>query len=398
MHERINTDCLSGHILYKILWDLRFILFIGRDIVEAFRLSLREYPLVQRSGFGLEMDDPVYLLGILEEVGILKKGQMLSEENACSFHINQVICDESISSIQDALCAAVSSSSHFPEDGSIISFQFCQQKEVHFTRQIPGTNFEFPHNGVIFAEKLFRANMFITYKIKHYLVVHCVGEAFFLSNSLSTSQCGHFLPETREIPETEAMELFRAHAHTIVFECVGNVFPPQASSASDHWVPQPPPQASCAQVGWVPSPPPLPPQCASGPWGPPPAFPPPPPQCASGPWAPPPSQLPQCASVASVAPVPQPPARYKFDYSSGKFTTNRIYTCPINHTTTGQWEYTYYVCKDVIFTAKGSMKKDGRWDETIYKYNDESLIRLMLQERLKEAYNKFISEKSSSLE
>ena len=75
MHERINTDCLSGHILYKILWDLRAGLFVGRDIVEAFRLSLREYHLVQSStiDFEKDMDDIGYLLGLLEddEVGIL---------------------------------------------------------------------------------------------------------------------------------------------------------------------------------------------------------------------------------------------------------------------------------------------------------------------------------------
>lgn len=251
MHERINTNCLSGHILYKILWDLRCGLFVGRDIVEAFRLSLREYPVFQRNMSETGMDDPSYLLWLLEddEVGILRKGPILSE-TGCSFLINEVQGENPVSSIHEALCASVASPSPVPEDGSIISFQLCQQKgNGRFTRQILGTDFEFPHDGVILAGKLLRPTMFIIYISQYYLIVLCVGEAFFLSNSLSASQCGHFLPETREISEQEAMELFRTQAHTIVFECIRDV-------------PPPPYPHSCAFDDCVP--PPLPIPCSSG--------------------------------------------------------------------------------------------------------------------------------------
>ena len=240
MHERINTDCLSGHILYKILWDLRAGLFVGRDIVEAFRLSLHDYPVFQRTIQETSMDDPILLLSILEELEIIRKGPILSE-TGCSFHIHEVRGENPAPSIQDALCASVSSPSHFPEDGFIISFQFCQQRgNGPFTGQTLGIDFEFPRNGVILAGKLLRPKMFIIYTSQHYLVVLCVGESFFLSNSLSASNCGHFLPETREISEKEAMDLFRTQAHTIVFECVGDV---------------PPPPLPCEQVAWIPSPP-----------------------------------------------------------------------------------------------------------------------------------------------
>lgn len=267
MHERINIDCLSGHILYKILWDLRCGLFVGRDIVEAFRLSLRDYPGFQRTIQKTSMDDPILLLSILEDVEIIRKGPILSQ-TGCSFHIHEVRGDNPASSIQEALCASVSSPSSVTENDSIISFQFCQQRgNGLFTGQTLGTDFKFPHDGVILNGKLLRPKMFIIYTSKHYLVVLCVGEAFFLSNSLSASQCGHFLPETLEISETDAMELFRTQAHTIVFECVGNFLPPpiQPPSVSDTWFLPPPPQASSAQVAWFPPPPPPPAPSASGP-------------------------------------------------------------------------------------------------------------------------------------
>lgn len=285
MHERINTDCLSGHILYKILWDLRCGLFVGRDIVEAFRLSLREYPSVQRNMSENGMDDPNCVLVILEDLGILRKGPILSE-TGCSFHIHEVRGENPASSIQEALCASVSSPSPVPEVGSIISFQFCQQRgNGRFTAQTLGTDFKFPHDGVILNGKLLRPKMFIIYNSKHYRVVLCVGEAFFLSNSLSASQCGHFLPEKREIFEKEAMELFRTQAHTIVFECVGNYLPPpiQPPSVSDTWFPPPPPPAPCAQVALIPSPPQ--------------------PQCAQVAWVP--SPPPRSASCVKVSPYPK---------------------------------------------------------------------------------------------
>lgn len=285
MHERINTDCLSGHILYKILWDLRCGLFVGRNIVEAFRLSLLEYPSVQRNMSENGMDDPNCVLVILEDLGILRKGPILSE-TGCSFHIHEVRGENSAPSIQEALCASVSSSSPVPEVGSIISFQFCQQRgNGLFTGQTLGTDFEFPHDGVILNGKLLSPKMFIIYTSQHYLVVLCVGDAFFLSNSLSASQCGHFLPETREISEKKAMELFRTQAHTIVFECVGNYLPPpiQPPSVSDTWFPPPPPPAPCAQVALIPSPPQ--------------------PQCAQVAWVP--SPPPRSASCVKVSPYPK---------------------------------------------------------------------------------------------
>jgi hypothetical protein len=268
MQERINTDCLSGNILWNILCDLRERLFVRRDDVEAFRLSLRECPLVQRSKSDFEqgMDDFSYLLGLLEddEVGILRKGPIFSH-TGCSFHVHESTAVKH-ASIQEALCASVSSPSPVPENGSIISFEFCKQKNQknqknnRSTTQILGTDFEFPRNGVILGVKLLRPKMFIIYKSQHYLVVLCVGESYFLANSISASQCGHFLPEMREISEQEAMELFRTQAHTIVFECVGNAYAPpiQPPSAQSDWVPPPPPPAPCAQSDWVPPPPPPP--------------------------------------------------------------------------------------------------------------------------------------------
>lgn len=266
MHERINTDCLSGYILYKILWDLRAGLFVGRDIVEAFRLSLQEYPLVQRSksDFEKSMDDFTYLLGLLEdnEVGILRKDGPMLSHTGCSFHVHESIAVKH-ASIQEALCASMKSPSPVLQDCSIISFQFCQQKTQKgdkFTRQTLGTDFEFPCDGIIVNGKLFRPKMFIIYIYgeKHYLVVLCIGESYFLANSLSAFQCGHFLPEMREISEQEAMGLFRTQVHTIVFECIGNAYapPPLVPSTQVAQVPPPPPQVPCASGPLVPSPPP----------------------------------------------------------------------------------------------------------------------------------------------
>ena len=310
MHKRINTNCRSGHILYKILWDLRARLFVGRDIVEAFRRSLEEYNIVQRSSksnFEQEMDDFGYLLSILEddEFKILRKDSILSH-TGCSFHVHEST-EFKHASIQDALCASVSFPSPVPEDGSIISFQLCQQKGDKFTHQTLGTGFEFPHNGVILGGKLLRAKMFIIFKSKHYLVVLCVGESYFLANSLSASQCGHFLPEMTVLSEEEAMELFRTQAHTIVFECIGNAyapptqppsevarfFPPPHACASGHWVPPPPPPACRAQNGWFPPPsPPAP--CAQYGW-----VSPPPASCAEVVRFLPPPQA-ACAQVSQV--------------------------------------------------------------------------------------------------
>ena len=257
MHERINTDCLSGHILYKIVWDLRSRLFVGRDIVEAFRLSLQEYPDVRRTLTQTGMDDPNCGLVILEEVGILRKGPSLSL-TGCSFHIHEVLGGNPAQTIQEALYTSVTHHSPVPDDGSIVSFQFCQQRgrNGRFMGQTLGTDFGFPHNGVVLVGKLLKVRMFIIFTSQHYLVVLCVGEAFFLSNSLSASQCGHFLPETREISEEEAMRLFRTQAHTIVFECVGDVPPPPLPCEQGHWVPPLPQHVHCVQDPWVPPPPP----------------------------------------------------------------------------------------------------------------------------------------------
>jgi len=261
---------------------------VGRDIVEAFRLSLQEYPDVRRTLTQTGMDDPNCVLVMLEDLGILRKGPILSV-TGCSFHIHEVLGGNTAQTIQEALYTSVSSPSPVPVNGSILSFQFCQQRgDGRFMGQTLGTHFEFPHNGVILAGKLLKVRMFIIFISQHYLVVLCVGEAFFLSNSLSASQCGHFLPETREISEQEAMEMFERQAHTIVFECVGNVPPPPAPCASGPWFPPPPPLPPCAQVA--------------------PALPPPPPAPrAQVDRALPPPPLPPCAQVDRALLSPPPP-------------------------------------------------------------------------------------------
>jgi hypothetical protein len=303
MHNWVNTHILAGYILNQILFRLRNNLFVGRSIVEAFRLSLREYSLGEQV-----MDDLGLLISFLENAKIIKKGPMLSEAG-CSFHINEVRCREPSNSIQDALCASMSSPLPFLENGSIISFQFFQQTEKgNLTHKTLGTNFEFPFDGVFVHGKLLRPRMFIIYQAQCFLVVLCVGESFFLTNILSASKCGHFLPETREISEEEAKVLFRTQAHTIVFECVGDVPQPQASCASDPLIPQSQPQVPCVSSGCVPSPPPPQVPGASGHWVPPPQQQVPSVQVA---WALPPtpsSLLPVCgAQVAQHLPPPPPP-------------------------------------------------------------------------------------------
>ena len=296
-YTRIRTDCFAGYILYKVLRELRTRLFVGRDLVDAFRLSLEEYPKIRGIiEFG-EMDDPILLLSLLEEVGILTKGPIFSKIG-CSFILNEYKLEGQppVSSIQDAMIYSYANNSQgspVPENGSILSLQLCQQRPNQpFTKQILGTELEFPHDGVSLMGKLLRLKMFIIYHSRHYLVVLCVGEAFFLSNSLSASQCGHFLPETREISKQEAMRLFKEQAHTIVFECVGDVPQSQASSASGHLVPQSQPQVPCVSSGYVPPPPPPLASCA---------------QVAQAlPPTPPPQQFP-CANVAQAF-QPPPPA------------------------------------------------------------------------------------------
>lgn len=358
MHERINIDCLSGHILYKILWDLLFGLFVGRDIVAAFRLSLQEYPSVQRNMSENGMDDPNCVLVILEDLGILRKGPILSV-TGCSFHIHEVRGENPVSSIQEALCASVSSPSPVLEDGSIASFQFSQQRggNGRFMGQTLGTDFKFPHNGLILAGKLLIPKMFIIYTSEHYFVVLWVGEAFFLSNSLSASNCGHFLPETREISEAEAMDLFITQAHTIVFECVGNVPPPPVSCASGPWFLPPPPPAPCVSSGCVP-PPPIQVHCAQDHWVP---SPPPP--------AP-------CAQVAQTLPPPPQAADVQVAHSVQKLNmtdVDMIYTeCKWFLNTKGR-QGIQLATGDIIGSGKTCQYKFG---ESVFSSKDELEIAL----------------------
>jgi len=370
MHERINTDCLSGHILYKILWDLRAGLFVGRDIVEAFRLSLQEYPLVQRSksDFEKSMDDVGYLLGLLEdhEVGILKQGPILSN-TGCSFLVHESIAVEH-ASIQEALCASVSSPSPVPENRSIILFQLCQQKSTPlFTGQHLGTNYEFPRDGVILAEKFLRPKMFIIYKSQHYLVVLCVGDSYFLANSRSAFQCGHYLPEMREISREEAMELFRTQAHTIVFECIGNAYAPPTQPRSE-------------QSGLVP---PHPTPCASGPLVTSPAFPPLPP-------------LAHCEQVAQPLQHPHllhaPCVNHKEKLSDSRFLPF-LFDYGIFRTETKGfkkfWSYSYEVRSDLTFMISGECDEQaGSYSE--YELNGTNFLFTMLKIKIQTEYYKFI--------
>jgi hypothetical protein len=242
----------------------------------------------------------------------------------------------------------VSSPSPVPENGSIVSFQFFQQRggNGRFMGQTLGTNFEFPHDGVFLAGKLLRPKMFIIYTSQHYLVVLCVGESFFLSNSLSASQCGHFLPETREISEQDAMELFRTQAHTIVFECVGNFWPPPIQpypSVSDTWFPPPPP-AQCAPDHWVPSPPPPVP----------------------------------CAQVAQALPQSEP----TFSFNDGRFEHQKGF--PLS-----RWTYTYDRNGTVCFKAEGTFQ-DEQYSERKYFYNGREYCRFLIQTVLRDACVEFL--------
>jgi hypothetical protein len=68
---------------------------------------------------------------------------------------------------------------------------------------------------------------------RHYLSILCIGKSFFLTNSLSGQNEGHFLPDTKELSLDKAMDLFTRQAYAIVFECVEDV-------SSPAFVPQPP--------------------------------------------------------------------------------------------------------------------------------------------------------------
>ena len=217
MWRRINTNTLSGYILYKIVFELRSRGFVGRDIIEAFRFSLREYSIT-RGGNDLErgLNDPNEVLGLLEECTILLRGPMFSDIGGCSFVVNETRVNENhFNNVQDAVCASISDSG-VPIEGSILSFQLCLQKL--------GTQMPFPFDGIVVRGKLLRVKMFYIFRAQHYEVVFCVGDTFIRANSLSASINGHFLPVMTEISENEAMRLFRECAHTIVFSCDGDAF------------------------------------------------------------------------------------------------------------------------------------------------------------------------------
>ena len=368
MHELINTDCLSGHILYKILWELRCRLFVNRDIVEAFRLSLLEYPIFQRSksNFKNEMDDFGYLLSLFEddEIQILnKKTEPSFSCTGCSFHIHESIREQSCSSIQEALCASVLSNFNVPENGSIISFQFCQHKSDHFKKQTLGTMYDFPHDGIVLAGKLLRPKMFIIYNSQHYSVVLYVGETFFLTNSLSASLCGHFLPETCEISPYDAMLLFRNHTHTIVFECCGDAPQQPAPCADVAWFFPPPQPAPCADVAWF--------------------FPPPPPApCAD---VVPNHESPtSCANVETILQQPAPYPSFKFEWNYLKCSI------PIGIKLDGNWKYSCVISSTCTFTADGTFyTRDIHCDRT-YVYNSHEFCKFTIQTALKEAYDEFV--------
>ena len=275
-HILINVYSLSGFILYKVIRDLRFRLFVGRNDIEALRLALQreyttEYLTKTRNPNGnfdfLKMEnEPCDFLTILQDMGILHNSILFSN-TGCRFYVHERLNDgKPNESIQKAVCKSLNCKLDRLSSGTCFSFQFFQQFSRASKSQSVGTTHSFPHNGIIVDGKLFLPKMVVLHHSHHYIVMLCVGDSFFLTNSLSAQNEGHFLPETHKLSEDEAMRLFKTQSHTIVFVCVGNAYAPpiQPPCAQSDWVPPPPPppQVPSAQSDWV-SPPPPPAQCES---------------------------------------------------------------------------------------------------------------------------------------
>ena len=264
MWRRINTNTLSGYILYMIACEFLLRGFLGRDIIEAFRLSLREHPTIRGNDFEQGLNDPNEVLGMLEDLNILQKGPMFSH-TGCSFVVHEArIGGQLFHSFQNAVNTSMIGSTR-PNDNSILCFQLCQQngkfRQQLDSRGLPlfdhngqpvfvqsknlkgnpifeplqtvGTQIQFPFDGIVVRGKLFRVKMFYIFGRTHYQVVFCMGDNFFLANSLSASNNGHCLPVMTEISEDEAMRLFRECAHTVVFSCDGDAFPKEGNITCD---------------------------------------------------------------------------------------------------------------------------------------------------------------------
>ena len=314
-HTLINVYSLSGFILYKVILDLRFRLFVGRNDIEALRLALqREYTeyLTKTHNPNGNFDflkienEPCDFLTILQDMGILYNSIPFSN-TGCRFYVHERLDDEKPNeSIQDAVCKSLNCKLNRLSSGTCFSFQFLQPFSRASKSQRVGTTHSFPHNGIIVDGKLFLPKMVVLHHSHHYNVMLCVGDSFFLTNSLSAQNEGHFLPETHKLLEDQAIKLFRTQAHTIVFECVGNEYAPPIQPPSGEVIQflPPPPPAPCVQSYWFP-PPSQPASCAQSYWVPP-TLPPLP--CTQVGWFPPPPQPAPCTEVALALP-PSPPAQ-----------------------------------------------------------------------------------------
>jgi hypothetical protein len=117
-------------------------------------------------------------------------------------------------------------------------FKLCQQKGGYRDKdgkleavQQTGTRMPFPADGIIVRGSLFEVSAFTIFEVSHYRIVFHFNYDFFLADSTSEENNGHYLPVMKLIPKHEAMRLFYKSVHTVMFSPVSPSPSPSPSTS-----------------------------------------------------------------------------------------------------------------------------------------------------------------------
>jgi hypothetical protein len=266
MWTRVNTSTFTGYILYKMMFELRTRLFIGRNITQVFRRSLQEIAVFGGNDFVRGLNSPDELISMLETQGIINR-LALNEQYSdfdikmSTFVVHQELIEGVVNpSFQQQVDAVIFQPTSATSKDTRISpffFKLCQQKGGYRDNygkreavQQSGTRMPFPADGIIVRGSLFEVSAFTIFEISHYRIVFCFDGEFFLADSTSEENSGHYLPVMKLIHKHEAMRLFYNNVHTVMFSPVS---PSPSTSQSFSFDLQA--SAPCMEVGWVPPPP-----------------------------------------------------------------------------------------------------------------------------------------------
>ena len=268
MWTRINTNTFTGYILYKMMFELRTRLFIGRDIIQIFRHALQKIAVFGGNDFVRGLNSPDELISMLETQGIINRlapNEQYSDfdDKLSTFVVHQVLIEgaenSSFQQQVDAVIFQPKTNVGSPDRRiSPFFFKLCQQKGGYRDKdgkleavQQTGTRLNFPANGIFVRGSLFEVSAFTIFGISHYRIVICFDGEFFLADSTSEENNGHYLPVMKLISKHEAMRLFYKSVHTIMFSPV-SPSPSPSLSTSQSFSFDLQASAPSMQVDWVP--------------------------------------------------------------------------------------------------------------------------------------------------